>query len=570
MTWKVPGYVVEELLGYGGSGEVWRGHASATGTLVALKRLPVDDVAQVQAARAEAALLSTLDHPHVIRVHELVPVDGGVVLVLDLAGGGSLADLLARRGRLTPGEVVTALSPVGAALAYAHNEGVVHGDVTPANVLFTEIGLPLLADLGVARIVGDTAPARSTPAYVDPSVAAGCAPGAASDVFMLAAVAVHALTGTPVWTGVTPEDTLARAAAGDVGDLPGRLAQLPSDLAAVLERALRIEPHLRGNAAEFALDLRHSGEPAPVELAAGRAHETELRPGSGHPAEAAADAARAEAAAADAAGTGNPVEAAGAAAGGGAAADVGQAGVAGAGQAGAAGAAGRTGAAGDPARPSFSRPGYETPMSNPAQLTHGVRAALRAPVRHRPSRVAVRLRRPATRVGALIVVLLALGAAVVYWTVGAHHPGARHRLPARPVTSSPAPARPASQQAARAAAALQDLDRIRERAFARREASLLTRVYVDGPLLVKDTTLLQRLVPAGCGLVGVHTSYSAVQVSVVRDRLVVATTATLARSTLTCHDVAWGAAAGEEPTRLRIELVHRADGYRIASQQKLG
>src|SRR5882757_4880695 len=515
MTWTVPGYVVEELLGYGGSGEVWRGHASATGTPVALKRLPVGDAAQVQAARAEAALVSTLDHPHLIRLHELVPVEAGVVLVLDLAGGGSLADLLARRGRLTPGEVITALSPIGAALAYAHNEGVVHGDVTPANVLFTEIGLPLLADLGVARIVGDNGPARSTPAYVDPSVAAGCAPGAASDVFMLAAVAVHALTGTPVWTGVTPEDTIARAAAGDVGDLASRLAQLPPDLATLLQRGLSIQPHLRGNAAEFALDLRHCGEPAPVELSAGAL------------------------ALVDPPGRADEVV-----------------------------------ASGDPARPTFTRPGYDAPISNPAQLTHGVRAALRAPVPQRRSRVVDRLRHPAIRMTALVVVLLAIGGAlVVRGTTG--HPAAQPRRPAPattgPATTGPVTAAPATttSPAARAAVLLRDLDRIRELAFARRQVALLARVYVSGPLLTQDAALLRRVVPAGCGLVGVHTTYAQLQADVVDDRLVLATTATLAPSTLTCHATASSGAAGEKPTRLRIELVHRPDGYRIASQQKV-
>ena len=134
MTWKLPGYVAEELLGHGSSGEVWRGQAISGGAPVALKRLPVGDAAQVQAARSEAALLSTLDHPHLIRLHELVPAGDTVVLVLDLAAGGSLADLLSRRGRLTPGEAITTLAPIGAALAYAHNEGVVHGDVTPVNI----------------------------------------------------------------------------------------------------------------------------------------------------------------------------------------------------------------------------------------------------------------------------------------------------------------------------------------------------------------------------------------------------------------------------------------------------
>jgi eukaryotic-like serine/threonine-protein kinase len=496
MTWKLPGYVADELLGFGGSGEVWRGHATSTGASVALKRLPVGDAAQVQAARGEAALLSTLDHPHLIRLHELVPAGDAVVLVLDLAGGGSLTDLLSRRGRLTPGEVITALAPIGAALAYAHNEGVAHGDVTPANILFTDEGLPLLADLGVARIVGDAAPARSTPGYVDPSVAAGCVPGAPSDVFMLAAVAVHALTGSPLWTGATPADMIARAAAGDVGDLASRLAALPPAMAALLERALSIEPHLRCGASEFALDLRHSGEPAPVELAAGGA-------GLGH-----------------AAVEGPDVPLAGA----------------------------------DPARPAFTRPGDDPPLSNPAQLTHGVRAAL-----HRRVRRGHRRRWPIVAVAGASLIGVALVAGLR--SVG-HHATAHQPTPP-PVTS----AEPSPED--RALAIVRGLDVMREQAFARRRASLLRQVYVPGPLLTKDSALLLQIVPAGCELVGVRTTYSALQVIPASGRLVLAATVTLAPSTLTCHAAVMGRAAGEAPTRLRIELVPAADGYRIASQQRV-
>lgn len=501
MTWKLPGYVADELLGYGGSGEVWRGHATSTGAPVALKRLPVGDAAQVQAARAEAALLSTLDHPHLIRLHELVPAGDAVVLVLDLAGGGSLADLLSRRGRVTPGEAITALAPIGAALAYAHNEGVVHGDVTPANVLFTDDGLPLLADLGVARIIGDAAPARSTPAYVDPSVAAGCVPAAASDVFMLAAVVVHALTGSPLWTGVTPADMIARAAAGDIGDLASRLAGLPPPMATLLERALSIEPHLRCSAAEFALDLRHSGEPAPVELAVGGR---------------------------------------------------GRAAVAGPGEQ-------RAGA--DPARPAFTRPGDDTPLSNPGQLTHGVRAALHPPV---PPRRGHGRRWPI--VGLAGASLIAVAVLAGLRSVG-HHATSPRPTSSPPVTSVAAASPPSRQD--RALAILRGLDVIREQAYARRQASLLRHVYVPGPLLTQDSAVLRRAVPAGCALIGVRTSYAALQVTPVNGRLVLATTATLAPSTLTCHAAVAGRAAGEPPTRLRIELVPAADGYRIASQQKV-
>ncbi len=171
------------------------GPVRATGAAVALKRIRMTDPAQRDAAVSEAAVLGALDHPNLIRLHRLERVDGAIVLVLDYASAGSLAALLGARGRLTPGEVITALSPIGAALAHAHAANIVHGDVTPANVLFTDIGLPLLADLGVARLVGDTKPVHTTLPYADPIVVAGYLPDPASDVFMLGAVTLHAVTG---------------------------------------------------------------------------------------------------------------------------------------------------------------------------------------------------------------------------------------------------------------------------------------------------------------------------------------------------------------------------------------
>ncbi|HEY1487216.1 MAG TPA: serine/threonine-protein kinase, partial [Micromonosporaceae bacterium] len=277
MTWKLPGYVLEECLGRGSSGEVWQARVARTGQRVALKRIPIGDSAAVAAARTEAAVLAALDHPHLIRVHDLVPTVDAVVLVLDLADAGSLADLLRRRGRLTPGEVVTALAPIAAALAYAHTEGIVHTDVSSANVLFTSIGLPLLADLGLARIIGDLPWAqdsiRATPAYIDPVVAQGQLPGPPTDVFSLAAVAVHALRGRPIWPGPTSAAMVEQAAAAGVAgaiDIEHELPDAPASMRAVIGRALLADPHLRCTAAEFALDLRHSLAAAPVELRAGR------------------------------------------------------------------------------------------------------------------------------------------------------------------------------------------------------------------------------------------------------------------------------------------------------------
>ncbi|MGY1824644.1 protein kinase domain-containing protein [Geodermatophilus sp. SYSU D00079] len=266
----VPGYRLEQLLGRGGSGEVWRAAPRAGGAPVAVKVLAAGDP---ERQAREAALLGELDHPHLVRLREVVhqPRRGGqprVALVLDLLAGGSLAALLARRGRLRPGEVVTAIAPVAAALAHAHERGVVHGDLSPGNIVFTAEGRPVLTDLGVARVLGESAAAEVTPAYVDPTVARGGAPGPASDVFGVAAAAFHALTGVAPWNAATPADTLRVAAEGHLPALAELAPGAPADLLAVLARGLSPDPAERGSAAAFALDLRHACRPEPVRLPA--------------------------------------------------------------------------------------------------------------------------------------------------------------------------------------------------------------------------------------------------------------------------------------------------------------
>src|SRR3954452_15406057 len=267
----VPGYTLETRLGRGGSGEVWRAGPRRGGTPVAIKVL-VAGGPERQAR--EGPLLGSLDHPHLVRLLEVVhqPQRGAaprVALVLELLSGGSLAALLARRGRLRPGEVVTAIAPVAAALAHAHDNGVVHGDLSPGNIVFTADGRPVLTDLGVARVLGETAAAEVTPAYVDPTVARGGAAGPASDVFGVAAAAFHALTGIAPWNAATPGDTLQVAADGLLPDLAELASGAPADLLAVINRGLSADPHDRGSAAAFALDLRHARRPEPGRLPPG-------------------------------------------------------------------------------------------------------------------------------------------------------------------------------------------------------------------------------------------------------------------------------------------------------------
>lgn len=252
----VPGYDVVELLGFGSGGEVWLAREQATGSPVALKRLHADaDLAARDRLRREAAVLAGIDHPHVLRLRSVVGAGESLVLVLDLATGGSLARLLATRGRLSPGEVVTIAVPLAQALAAIHAQGLVHGDVTPANVLFTADGRPVLSDLGVSRLLG--APHNDvggTPGFLDPAVLAGGQAGPAADVHGLAATCLAALAGYPAY------------------DESGCRAPLPGEstlLTAALESALAPDPAARPGAAELAAAVFEVAAAEPVRLGPG-------------------------------------------------------------------------------------------------------------------------------------------------------------------------------------------------------------------------------------------------------------------------------------------------------------
>jgi hypothetical protein len=269
MTFDAPGYEVLELVGFGGSGEVWRARAQTTGELVALTRLrAADDPAARDRLRREAALLSGLAGPHVVALRDVLLVPGGPVLVLEHADGGSLAALLAARSRLEPGEVLTLGLPLARTLADLHGRGVVHGDLSPSNVLLSGDGRPMLADLGVARLLGEPlSPTEGTVGYVDPAVLAGNPPSPASDVYALAVLLTEALTGRP----------LAATPAADLVDVA------PPALVRCLVAGLDSEPERRPTAGQLAEALLELGPATAIRLRAGGAAPAGL-PTAGLPA----------------------------------------------------------------------------------------------------------------------------------------------------------------------------------------------------------------------------------------------------------------------------------------------
>ncbi len=257
---EVPGVELGALLGRGGTSEVWEGVLSSQGRRVAVK-VAGGDAESAEAALREAAVSSRVAAEHLLTVESCVALaDGRVALVMPLLRGGSLAALVRARGHLSPGEVVTVLAPLAAALGRLHAAGVVHGDVSPGNVLLDLEGRPVLADLGLGRVLGE-APAAvwGTPGHVAPEVLLGADPSPAADVYALGALGWLCLAGEVAGApGLrSPLSEVCRAGAGSQA------------LVEAVEAAVDPRAEARPTADELGWLLFGAAEPEPLHLVTG-------------------------------------------------------------------------------------------------------------------------------------------------------------------------------------------------------------------------------------------------------------------------------------------------------------
>ncbi|WP_344190304.1 serine/threonine-protein kinase [Pedococcus aerophilus] len=263
----VPGYAVGRRIGVGGTAVVWAATREADGAPVAVKVVTVGADGPAGAAVRELGVLSRVRVEGLVRFHEAVPLPGEdrrVALVLDLVAGGSLEAVVRARGHLSVGESVTVLAPVARTLAGLHEAGVVHGDLTPGNVLLERSGRPLLADLGVARLVGEEpGDAFGTEGFVAPEVMDGGAVTTAADVYAAGALAWWCVTGR------APGPASWRPALDELA--PG----LPTAWRDTTVQALSSDPMARPSAAEVALAWFDSASCEPLRLVVG-ADETSL------------------------------------------------------------------------------------------------------------------------------------------------------------------------------------------------------------------------------------------------------------------------------------------------------
>ncbi|GAB3313040.1 hypothetical protein GCM10027451_26640 [Geodermatophilus aquaeductus] len=247
-------YLLDEVLGVGGMGEVWRARDTRRERLVALKLLPETlngDPEFASRFRRESHVAARLREPHVIPIHDYGEIDGRMFIDMRLVDGRDLGDLLTD-GPLPPGRTVTLLSQVADALEAAHADSLVHRDIKPSNILVTPTDFVYVVDFGIARSVGSTrtsltitgatvgtldymAPERFTDQPIDGRV----------DVYSLACVLAQCLTGRRPFRG---EDLPALLYAHLYVD-PPRPSELvegvPPALDAVIARGMAKRPEDR-------------------------------------------------------------------------------------------------------------------------------------------------------------------------------------------------------------------------------------------------------------------------------------------------------------------------------------
>jgi serine/threonine-protein kinase len=265
-------YRLEGLLGRGGMGEVHRAHDTRRRRTVALKLLSpalAHDAGFRERFRREAHAVARLSSPHIVPIHDFGEIDGRLFLDMRLIEGRSLDQLVAD-GPLDVPRAVAVVDQVAAALADAHDQGVVHRDVKPSNVLVTPDGFAYLVDFGIARAAdGDTGLTATgatvgTLAYMAPERFAGGPPDARSDLYSLGCVLVECLTGYRPFPGQSLP-TLMRAHLDAPPPRPSiQRPGVPAALDDVVLRAMRKDPRDRHpDARAFAADLRRAAMDRP-------------------------------------------------------------------------------------------------------------------------------------------------------------------------------------------------------------------------------------------------------------------------------------------------------------------
>src|SRR5436309_2543280 len=265
--WLLGNYQILEEIGRGGMGVIYRARQRHSRGLVALKRIlscHADSRETLMRFRREAQAAANLDHPNILPIYEVSQSEEGLPFFsMKFAGGGSLLEA-APALRSEPRRAVALMAKVARAVEYAHDQGILHRDLKPGNILLDGNSEPLVSDFGLAKWLepfGDLTRTPSifgTPGYIAPEQVNGSAGKLTpvADVYSLGAVLFHLLTGQPPFMGEHALKTIQQATEKPAPKLRTLAPALDRDLETICAKCLERDPHARyRSAGELAGDL---------------------------------------------------------------------------------------------------------------------------------------------------------------------------------------------------------------------------------------------------------------------------------------------------------------------------
>ncbi len=270
-------FQVEELIGAGGMGRVYRARDTRLPRYVALKVLPEEygeDVERVRRFKREAQAASALNHPNILTVHDIGESEGKLYLATEYIEGQTLRQRL-MKGRLAVKEALDLGIQIAGALAVAHRAGIVHRDVKPENIMIRPDGLAKVLDFGLARVTEQETEASGgattksgiimgTAGYMSPEQVQGAKLDERSDIFSFGAVLYEMLTARRAFQRDSTSQTLAAIVDEEPKPVGELIANIPPELDRIIRRCLRKD---RGQRFQHMDDVKVELEEVKEELA---------------------------------------------------------------------------------------------------------------------------------------------------------------------------------------------------------------------------------------------------------------------------------------------------------------
>ncbi len=247
-------YEVKEILGMGGMGVVYRALDRELGEAVAIKTLRADTVGAdgvaLERFKQEIRLARKITHRNVVRTYDLGEVSGTYYLTMEYVEGTSLKQLIQSRGRLPVPVTLTVGKQLCRALEVAHEQGVIHRDIKPQNIVVEPNGFIKVMDFGIARLAGppkgagltEVGTSIGTPDYMSPEQLMGQELDPRSDLYSAGIVLFECLTGRPPFEADTVYALVAKHLEQDAPDPRGYSAEVPTPLAQIVLRAMAKQP----------------------------------------------------------------------------------------------------------------------------------------------------------------------------------------------------------------------------------------------------------------------------------------------------------------------------------------